>query len=96
MAKYTPAPVFERDDPRTGDEFIREWAKHVGSVRAAERLAGMYPTHLHQWLKDPDRRLNPETTLKLSRAAGLPTEALEYRFRPIKDLDFWYWVDEVK
>jgi len=90
-----PAPV-KRNDKRTGDTFIREWAKGIGSVRAAERQAGLYRGHLHGWLTEPDRRFNPVSTMKLAKAAGCPTEALEYRWTPIKDLHMWEFLEAVR
>ncbi len=92
MRKHKSPPKVRKNDPRTADEFIREWIQHVGSVLAAEKLAELYRGHLHTWLGDPNRRFGPEVQLKISRAAKIPVEALQYRWTPIKDLDFWKWV----
>jgi hypothetical protein len=96
MRKYKPPPRASRTDKRNADEFIRDWADSVGSVLAAERIAGLYRGHLHVYFSDPDRRLNPDTALKLSRAAGIPCEALMFRWTPIKDLDMWKWLEACK
>jgi hypothetical protein len=96
MRKIKTPPKIKRRDKRTGDEFIREWAKSLGSVREAERRAGMYRGNLHNWLVEPDRRFTPLTTMKLAQAASCPTEALENRWVPIKDLHFWSFLEAVK
>jgi len=96
MAKFRrhkDRPQIRRNDPRNADEFIREWVESIGSVLAAERVAGISKRHLHVWFYDPDRRFNGETQLKLSRAADIPVEALVYRWTPIGQLDMWKWVD---
>jgi hypothetical protein len=97
MRKYKPPPKkVHRRDKRTGDDFIREWAASVGSVREAERRAGMYRGNLHNWLVEPDKRFNSNTTLKLAIAASCPPEALEYRWTPIKDLQMWKYMEAKK
>lgn len=75
---------------------MRDWAKHVGSVREAERRADVYRGTLHNWFVDPEAGLKPEITLKVSRASGCPVEALVYRWTPIKDLDFWKFLEVAK
>jgi hypothetical protein len=89
MARHKTPVKISRKDERNADEFIREWARHVGSVAAAEREAKLYRGHLHLWLCDPSRRFSPEVTQKISRASGCPAEALMFRWTPIKDLDMW-------
>jgi hypothetical protein len=96
MRKYKAPPKIKRTDKRCGDEYIREWAVHCGSVREAERRAGVYRGNLHNWLVEPDRRFNPATTLKIATAAKCPTEALEYRWVPIKDLTMWKFLRTTK
>jgi hypothetical protein len=96
MRKYKAPPKIKRRDNRTADAFIREWAQALGSVREAERRAGMYRGNLHNWLVEPDRRFNPETTMKLAKASDCPSEALENRWVPIKDLHFWKFLEAVK
>ncbi len=96
MRKYKPPPKTYRRDKRTGDAFIREWAKHLGSVREAERRAEVYRGTLHNWLSMPEARFVPLVTLKIARAAGCPIEALVYRWTPIKDLDFWKFLEVAK
>ena len=91
MRKNKPPVEVKRGEKRTGDVLIREWTKRVGSVMAAERLVGMYPRHLHNWLNDPDRRFTPEVAQNLSRVSGVPIEAILYRWTPIKELDMWKW-----
>ncbi len=92
MRKYKPPPKVTRKDKRTADEFVRQWCQHVGSVLAAEREAGLYRGHLHAWLSDPGRRMGPDCQRKLSRAASIPIEALQFRFEPIGTLDMWKWL----
>ena len=96
VRKYVKTPKVRRNDPRTADDFIREWAASLGSVREAGRAAGLSKSHLSTWLDDPNRRMNPNSQLKLARAADIPVEALVFRFTPIKNLDFWAWVDRFK
>jgi len=81
-----------RNDPRTGDAFVRDWVEFVGSVGEARHLAGLSRTHLYVWLNDPDRRMSEDSMVKLARAANLPIEALVRRWTPIKDLDIWRWL----
>ena len=92
MRKYVPQPKASRTDERTGDEFVRQWCEHLGTIVAAGKVAGLSRTHLHTWLDDPNRRLSWQNTLKLAKAAGLPVEALVDRWTPIKDLYVWRWV----
>ena len=92
MRKHKLAPQFARDEKRTGDAFVRAWAVHCTSVCAAERKAGLTIRHLHNLLNDPSRGLQPENALKLSRAAGVPVEAIIFRWTPIKDLEMWKWM----
>ncbi len=96
MRKFKAPPKVTRHDARTGDQFIREWIQHIGSVLAAEREAQLYRGHLHTWLGDPGRRFNPESQRKLARVAGLPIEALQFRFEPIGKLDMWKWLKAFK
>jgi hypothetical protein len=89
MRRYKEAPQIYRTDTRTGDEFMRLWCEHVGSISGAEKLAGFRPNHLHVLLSDPERKLSPDNALKLAIAADMPVEAVLFRWTPIKDLDFW-------
>jgi hypothetical protein len=91
MRKYKDPPQVSRKDNRTGDEFIRQWCEHIGSVVKASKQAGLYRNHLHVWLTDPSRNLNPENARKLAHAANMPVEAVLYRWTRIKDLDLWKW-----
>jgi len=91
MKKFKDAPQISRQDDRTGDEFIRQWCEHIGSILAAERAAGLCYNHLHTWLNDPNRNFSPDNAVKVAHAANMPLEALFYRWTPIKDLDFWRW-----
>jgi hypothetical protein len=92
MRKHHKKPVVSRYDSRTADEFIRQWCESVGSVRRASEEAELVSNHLHVWFADPDRRLSPDSTEKLSKAANLPFEALYYRFTKIKDLPMWKYL----
>jgi hypothetical protein len=96
MRRYKPPPAIRRNDKRCGDAYIRQWAKALGSVREAERQAGVYRGNLHNWLVEPDRRFSPATTLKIAQASNCPTEALEYRWIPIRDLHMWKFLEAVK
>ena len=89
MRIQKPLKPVKRNDKRCGDTYIREWAKYLGTVRECERQADVYRGTLHNWLVEPDRRFTPTVTLKIAQVAGCPTEALEYRWVPIKDLFMW-------
>ena len=94
--KHVEAPKVSQNDERTGEEVVRIWAAHIGSVRAAEREAGIYPRHMHTWFDDPDRCFNPTTALKVATAAGIPVEAVLYKDVPIKDLTMWKFMNKRK
>lgn len=96
MKSCPPKPVFSRDDTRTVDEFLREWAKSEGTLVAAARASGVPRNHLHSIFYEPYRRGGVLTMEKIARAAEIPVEALLYRFTRICDLDFWNWVDRFK
>jgi len=96
MHRYRATPKVRKNDKRNADEFIREWVESVGSIQAAGKLAGLCRSHLYMWLDEPDRRMNPASTLKLSRAANVPVEALVFRWTPIGKLDLWKWLKVYK
>ena len=89
MGKQSTFKKVTRNDPRTGDAYIREWCGHIGSVIKAGKRAGLYSTHLHVWLNDPDRQFSAKCALQVSHAAKVPVEAILYRFTPIKELGMW-------
>ena len=91
MRKYKDPPKISRKLAITGDEFIRQWCEHVGSVRHATKLAKLKNNHLHVWLTDPNRNFNLANARKMAFAANMPVEAVLYRWTPIKDLDIWKW-----
>ena len=96
MRKHVTLRKIKKNDKRTADDFIREWCDHVGGVRAGERLAEVYRGNISVWLHDPDRRFTPDVTRKVSRASGLPCEALMFRWEAIGTLDLWKFVGAFK
>ncbi len=92
MRKYQEAPQIFRRDTRTGDSFLRLCCVHIGSIRKAEKVAGLKHNHLHSWFNDPNRGFSPTVALKVALTFNMPVEALLFRWVPIKDLDFWKWL----
>lgn len=85
-----------RSDKRTGDEYIRQWIATHATITEAERVAGLCKGNLRIWLHEPFRKLTPDNALRLARAAHCPTEAIQYRDTPIRDLDFWKMFEQAQ
>ncbi len=84
--------MITRTEKRCGDEVVRDWVDTFPNVHRAELASGLSKGHLRLWLDDPDRGLMPDYALKLAQSAGVPVEAILFRWRKIHQLDMWRWV----
>ncbi len=78
-------------EDRTGLELVERWSETFKSKAEAARqiclAAGpMDPDHFRIWLREPDRRLDPNTGRQVALAVGIPFEAVMFKNERICDL----------
>lgn len=74
-------------DTRTAVEAVVEWCEEVGSQRAAAEALDVTPQRLNNWINRPEAQLGDEARRAISRAVGIPFEAVAFKLERICDVE---------